>query len=568
MVGYKNGATTYLDAVVSTVSGTTITPGTPATLQSAGPTYVSAAGLDSTHFVTAFQTGAGGAYSSAVVSSVSGTTITPGSVSNLGSESISVYESVAALDSTHFVVGYVNSFNARTVVSSVSGTTISAGSPVTFSTANVAQAQTSVVALDSTHYAMAYQDNATGYGKAAAGQSFPAASSNTLGMATNAASAGGTVTVVSNGIVTGLSGLTAGTTYYWNTTTGLTTSSSNNYVVGIALTTSSILLNSNATTKADQFFGDMVFANAFRITEAPGDPQGLIFKNQLGRQILSLDENGNLDLSGAFTGTLGVSALSSLLATSTTAATSTSTDTASSTPASWWSGSTFLSPLFDRITAWLADAANGVGDLFAKDLYATNVTADTGHFSKELCVGDVCVTPEQFKAMVAAAGLSGTSAGGAEDDTSTSTSSTSAAPTISVNGSNPATIAVGATYADLGATITGPTEADKNLGIHAFVNGIAMDVVLIDASTAGTHTIDYVATNASGTSTSTRTVIVEAPADSAAEDTSNTDTATTISDSATTTNQSDTTVTDTASTTLLDTQSDLTGQADATSSTQ
>jgi hypothetical protein len=89
----------------------------------------------------------------------------------------------------------------------------------------------------------------------------------------------------------------------------------------------------------------------------------------------------------------------------------------------------------------------------------------------------------------------------------------SSIPVIEVQGNNPATIYVGSTYADLGAIITGPTEADTNLGIHFFVNGAAVSSVSLDTSAPATHTIEYVATNGSGTATSTRTVIVEAPAD-------------------------------------------------------
>ena len=84
-------------------------------------------------------------------------------------------------------------------------------------------------------------------------------------------------------------------------------------------------------------------------------------------------------------------------------------------------------------------------------------------------------------------------------------------PTITINGNNPARLTVDDTYGDLGALITGPTDADKNLGIHTFVNGVAMEPVQIDTSTAGTHTIDYAATNSFGAATSTRTVIVDAP---------------------------------------------------------
>jgi hypothetical protein len=74
---------------------------------------------------------------------------------------------------------------------------------------------------------------------------------------------------------------------------------------------------------------------------------------------------------------------------------------------------------------------------------------------------------------------------------------------------NPAIIQVGATYTDLGATITGP-RADLNLGITTYVNGTPMNPVQLDTTQAATDTIQYVATNQSRlTSTSTRTVIVE-----------------------------------------------------------
>jgi len=84
-------------------------------------------------------------------------------------------------------------------------------------------------------------------------------------------------------------------------------------------------------------------------------------------------------------------------------------------------------------------------------------------------------------------------------------------PIIQINGDNPAIVQVGASYTDLGATITGPT-ADLNLGIKTFFNGTLASNVVIDTTQAATDTIQYVATDQTGlTSTSTRTVIVEAP---------------------------------------------------------
>jgi hypothetical protein len=83
-------------------------------------------------------------------------------------------------------------------------------------------------------------------------------------------------------------------------------------------------------------------------------------------------------------------------------------------------------------------------------------------------------------------------------------------PVIQINGSNPAYINVGDSYADLGAAITGP-QADLNLGIKTFLNGALVSNIVLDTSAAATDTIDYVATDANGlAATSTRTVIVQA----------------------------------------------------------
>jgi hypothetical protein len=71
-------------------------------------------------------------------------------------------------------------------------------------------------------------------------------------------------------------------------------------------------------------------------------------------------------------------------------------------------------------------------------------------------------------------------------------------------------IQVGATYTDL------------NLSISTY--GSPMDPIQLDTSTAATDTIQYVATGQNGlTSTSTRTVIVEAPSIVPAADASTTE---------------------------------------------
>ncbi|MEK7107517.1 MAG: hypothetical protein AAB899_05025, partial [Patescibacteria group bacterium] len=393
---------------------------------------------------------------------------------------------------------------------------------------------TSAAVLDSTRFVTAYRNTNTLYANAVVSSLNIAtpATSNNLGMATNAASANGTVNVASNGIVTGLTGLTAGSTYYWSAATGLTTVSQT-YKVGIALSSSSILLNSGSGAGSDQFFGDMIFANNFRITEGWEYPQSLVWKNQLNRDIMSLDENGNLNISGSLTASNIGANIFSLLGTTTidelTNATSTATSTTPELQISAWAGA--FADASDSLKNALKEFSDAVVQVFGRAIYAT-VGIFEKIFSKEihtdkLCVsdgsGETCVTRAQLDSLLAgvagavsatsATSTASSSANSAGGDSSTAGGGVSSGtPIIKISGNNPARIVVGDTYGDLGAIITGPTEADKNLGIHTFLDGVAMDTIQLDTSAAGEHKVDYVATNSFGAATSTRTVIIETPA--------------------------------------------------------
>ncbi|MBI3572564.1 DUF5011 domain-containing protein, partial [Candidatus Kaiserbacteria bacterium] len=175
-----------------------------------------------------------------------------------------------------------------------------------------------------------------------------------------------------------------------------------------------------------------------------------------------------------------------------------------------------------------------------ENLFAINVTADTVH-AQTLCIDDVCVTKDQLKALLANAATTGTSGGSTSSttttttttittstttDSSSSTATTSSgsssagttspdttAPVVTLFGNNPATITVGDTYVDLGASVT--DNVDQNLGYTVSVNGApATDPSLLslDTSTTTTYSILYSATDTSGnTGTATRTVNVVAP---------------------------------------------------------
>ena len=88
----------------------------------------------------------------------------------------------------------------------------------------------------------------------------------------------------------------------------------------------------------------------------------------------------------------------------------------------------------------------------------------------------------------------------------------SSVPVLTILGNNPATVPVGSTYSDLGATVT-DTNADgsvnNNLGIATFINGVEMQSISLDTSTTSVHTILYKATDGAGNvGEGTRTVNV------------------------------------------------------------
>ena len=73
--------------------------------------------------------------------------------------------------------------------------------------------------------------------------------------------------------------------------------------------------------------------------------------------------------------------------------------TASSTPQSESFASSFFANMFARMTVWLADAGNGIADLFATTIHAENV------YAKKLCLsdesGETCVTKQELDALLA-----------------------------------------------------------------------------------------------------------------------------------------------------------------------
>ena len=129
----------------------------------ASTSYISVSALDSTHFVVGYQDSGNSYYGTAIIGTISGSTISYSSEYVFNSAA-TYYISVSALDSTHFVVGYCDSGNSSygtAIIGTISGSTISYGSEYVFNQASTSYI--SVSALDSTHFVVGYRDGGNSY---------------------------------------------------------------------------------------------------------------------------------------------------------------------------------------------------------------------------------------------------------------------------------------------------------------------------------------------------------------------------------------------------------------------
>ena len=174
VIAYRDeGNSSYGTAIVGTVSGTSISFGTPVVFESAFA-YVISSTYDSTNdrVVIAYQDSGNSSYGTAIVGTVSGTSISFGTA--VVFESAATYSISATYDSTNnrVVISYqdaTNSFYGTAIVGTVSGTSISFGTAVVFESANTAQISTT---YDSTNdrVVTVYQDKGNSfYGTAVVG---------------------------------------------------------------------------------------------------------------------------------------------------------------------------------------------------------------------------------------------------------------------------------------------------------------------------------------------------------------------------------------------------------------
>lgn len=137
VIAYRDqGNSNYGTAIVGTVSGSSISFGTPTVFESAVVAYISGA-YDSNNNKVVFSFKGASDYGRSVVGTVSGTSISFGSAANFESSGIESTGTAYDANAQRIVVAYrddSNSNRGTAAVGTVSGTSISFGTPVVFET--------------------------------------------------------------------------------------------------------------------------------------------------------------------------------------------------------------------------------------------------------------------------------------------------------------------------------------------------------------------------------------------------------------------------------------------------
>ena len=252
VVAYRDGLSDQGEAAVGTVSGTGISFGTPVNFNAAVTTQLSTTfDSNSNKVVIAYEDKGNSDYGTAIVGTVSGTSISFGSESVF--ESAETEFTSATFDSikNKVVIAYQDDANldyGTVAVGTVSGTGISFATPVVFET-SLTQYTSAVFDSNSNKVVIAYEDTGnSGYGTgvvfSVGGTNLTATNFVGIADAGISTSATGTI-VVQGGTVTGLSSLTTGSKYYVQDDGTITTVSSS-VNAGLAISTTSLLLNGDS----------------------------------------------------------------------------------------------------------------------------------------------------------------------------------------------------------------------------------------------------------------------------------------------------------------------------------
>ena len=126
-------------AIVGTISGTSISFGSEATFDSTGGAtqLISAYDENAGKHLIAWQASGNSNYGTAIVATISGTSVSFGSASVFESAAVSYQGMAYDANAQKSVISYKASSTGKAVVASISGTSVSFGTPVTFASANL-----------------------------------------------------------------------------------------------------------------------------------------------------------------------------------------------------------------------------------------------------------------------------------------------------------------------------------------------------------------------------------------------------------------------------------------------
>jgi urease beta subunit len=244
VIAYRDvGNSDYGTAIVGTVSGTSISFGTATVFESAISNYISVTSISATQVVIGYNDGGNSSYSTAIVGTISGTSISFGTATVFESAS-SYYISVTPISATQVVIGYNDGGNSdygTAIVGTISGTSISFGTATVFESA--ASNHISVTPISATQVVIGYNDGGnSGYGTAITYNLPSTDSADFIGITAEAIAdaATGTVTLL-GGVNSSQSGLTIGTDYYV-ANDGTLTTTANSVPAGKAVSATELLI--------------------------------------------------------------------------------------------------------------------------------------------------------------------------------------------------------------------------------------------------------------------------------------------------------------------------------------
>ncbi len=157
-----NGNSSYGTAVVLDISGSIPIAGTPFVFESASTTYISLSALSESLVVASYVDNTNSAYGTSIALSVSGTTITAGTPLVFESANTSRVSS-SALDSTRVIICYRDNGNSSygtAIAITATGTSLSKGAAVVFESATTAD--TVIAALSDVLALVSYTDGGNG----------------------------------------------------------------------------------------------------------------------------------------------------------------------------------------------------------------------------------------------------------------------------------------------------------------------------------------------------------------------------------------------------------------------